>query len=311
MNDDLFAQEIAFAPTIVGAVPAHEALVLGGMGGSALPAMMLAHLWQKKRIDIHRDYGLPAQQLPQTLCVASSYSGNTEETLSFAGEALKRGAPLAALTSGGALLKLAQEKNIPHVVLPAGMQPRDAVLAATKALAALAGAHEVIDELNATAGAPGAAHAQAGAVAEALKDAIPLVYASQRNEALAYVSKITYNETAKVPAFCNVFPELNHNEMQGLDPLGGTAPLLRPLSILMLRDPQDEPRVLKRMEVFETLMRERHARVMSVMLPEGSDAYKCIWAWQLARQAAHLLAAHYGVEADGVPLVEEFKKRLA
>lgn len=311
MSDSLLAREIAFSPVVEGVVPAHGRLVCGGVGGSALPAMILSRLRESQPVELHRDYGLPDTLPENALYVALSYSGNTEETLSFANAALGKSLPLAIITSGGALAALAREKKLPHVLLQTGMQPRDAILSATKALATLTEATDVTALLNACTNCEDDARPHAGALVEALKDAIPVIYSSRRNHVLSYLQKITFNETAKVPAFSNVFPELNHNEMQGLDPLGGTAPLLTPLSLLILRDPTDNPRVTRRMAVFEELLRERGARIRTVTLPEGNDAYRLVWAWQLARIAAHGLAEHYGVEADAVPLVEEFKKRLS
>ena len=118
--------------------PEIENIVLAGMGGSAL-ATLVALVWPGFSLpfEIVRNYSLPAYVSPKTLFIASSYSGNTEETISALDEAEKRGAVIAVIASGGKLVERARAKNYPLLVLPAGLQPRHAVFFSLKALLTL------------------------------------------------------------------------------------------------------------------------------------------------------------------------------
>src|SRR5207245_1081906 len=110
--------------------PRPTLVVLVGMGGSAAGAELIAGC-AAERLDVpivvHRGYGLPPTAGKQTLVVASSYSGDTEEVLSAAEAALKRAVPMVALTAGGRLGALAASHGLPRVTLPEGLMPRMAL----------------------------------------------------------------------------------------------------------------------------------------------------------------------------------------
>ncbi len=115
-------------PPVLSRTP--QQIVISGMGGSAIGGDMVRALTLAESpipIIIHRDYGLPAFCGPQTLVVASSYSGSTEETLSAAEEAHRRGAPLLAVTTGGTLARRAQEWKAGLLIFDYPAQPREAL----------------------------------------------------------------------------------------------------------------------------------------------------------------------------------------
>ena len=123
-------------------------VVVAGMGGSGLAAGM-AKDWLNLPIplDTVKSYNLPAYVGKETLVIASSYSGNTEETLSATREALERGATVAAIANGGELIELAKKHELVHVQLKTGIQPRMAVFANLVALLTLLEAYGVSDRL--------------------------------------------------------------------------------------------------------------------------------------------------------------------
>src|SRR3989344_3825489 len=124
-----FPEQFAFEPEVKNAnkLKPFESLVIGGMGGSGLIAGILRALKPELDIAAHHDYGLPAylEDADKRLFIAISYSGNTEETLSFFEEATKKRLNVAVIAVGGKFLQLAQEKGVPFVQLPdTGIQPR-------------------------------------------------------------------------------------------------------------------------------------------------------------------------------------------
>ena len=106
-------------------------VVVAGMGGSALAALLVKS-WLKAELsvpfEVVRTYDLPGYVDSSTLVVASSYSGNTEETLSSLEDARSRGAQVAVIAAGGALIEVADREDITHVQLPSHLQPRMAVI---------------------------------------------------------------------------------------------------------------------------------------------------------------------------------------
>lgn len=305
MTRDALIAQLSWVPEAEGAIPPpRTSIVVGGMGGSALPAHAARFLENSFPVSVHSDYDLPERASADALYVAVSYSGNTAETLSFAKAAHERGFPLAVVASGGALADFAREVGAPLVVVPGGVPPRDALFFLLRALLFIASEDELLAALVAAK-----TEADGGTLADALAGGLPLFYASRKNGFLAHVAKVHLNETAKMPAYANVFPELNHNEMESFDRFAPEA-----IAVLarfaLLRDANDDPRIVRRMDVFTELMHERGRSVTEVALQGTTRADLLVHGWLTAVLAASALAQNRGVEPDAVPLVEDFKKRL-
>ena len=309
-------EQFAYTPNVeyADALPKTPVrVVVGGMGGSHLPAGIVRAALPDLPIIIHHNYGLPnagAVSRGGTLFVAVSFSGNTEETLDFAHAALDAGLPLAIATSGGALLELAKERGVPHVAVPKGpegFQPRMAVGYLSVALLALLGKEKERAALAAAASAaPSSVEAEGRALGAFLADGIPLIYSSAANRGFAYYLKALLNETPKLAAFINEFPEINHNEMLGVL----KSRELPELRFVFLRDGTDYPRTAKRMQVFAELVAEAGAQSRDVALPE--NPYEKIAHFvMLANWAAAEASAKRGVDPFDIDLVEDFKKRMA
>src|SRR3989344_2719073 len=165
---------------------------------------------------LHDDYHLPIKSEGKTLYVAVSYSCNTAETLSFVKEALEKQYPLVAITSGGVLLDWAVKKTVPHVLIPFGFEPRNAVLMMLKALLYIISREDLFPETKRGSIDIQKAFEHGKEIGEKFEKKIPLIYSSRSNYTLSYIWKIMLNETGKIPAFANYFPELTHNEAQGI-----------------------------------------------------------------------------------------------
>lgn len=217
-------------PALAG-TPAH--LVLAGMGGSAIGGDLLAAvLGPRLRIPVAvvRDSSLPPYVNSRSVVVATSYSGETEETLAVAQQAVRTGATLVVVAGGGRLAELGSREG--HVIrVPPAVAPRAAlgylmtpVLAAVErwgltdgAAAEVEEAVRVLGEVVREAG-PGVPTPEnpAKRLAESLADRFPLVYAgSPAVEPAARRWKCQINENSKMLAAWNVFPELTHNETVG------------------------------------------------------------------------------------------------
>src|SRR5437867_9240452 len=129
-KQDRDAWAIASKATIAPAYSDVRNITVAGMGGSAIGGDFAAALLAdelKVPMTVHRDYGLPAYIGRDSLVIASSYSGNTEETLASFEQARKRGAKVLVLTTGGKLAELARASSFPVVTFSYKAQPRAAL----------------------------------------------------------------------------------------------------------------------------------------------------------------------------------------
>ncbi len=319
-----FPKQFAWEPKIENEDLLHtySKFVVAGMGGSSL-AGDLMKVWNPLLdLTVHRDYGLPETCLPsgmvaeadlnRTLVIASSYSGNTEETLNALDTAIEFGLAVAVIAAGGKLLAKAKELGLPYVELPAdGIQPRMATGFSLRALLALLGMDEALKEITSLTKLNIKPFEIAGKkLAGKLSGKIPVIYSSRANLPVAYNWKIKFNETAKIPAFANRFPELNHNEMTGFDSAPKAKTLSEKFHFIFLRDSEDHERIQKRMEITAKLYRDRGLPVEEIEMTGGNVWEKIFSSTLLADWSAYYLAAAYGADPDAVPLVEEFKKML-
>ncbi len=290
--------------------------IVGGMGGSNLATRLALIAKPELDLVIHQDYGLPrlsSKRFEEALCIASSFSGNTEEAIDFAEQALKKNLPLAVIAKGGKLLEFAKKHSLPHVVLPpTTIQPRSGLGFQIVALATLIGNEKLVQELSKLASLlrPSELEDRGEALADTLRTRVPVICSSLRNSAVAYNWKIKFNETGKIPSFYNVFPELNHNEMTGFDVIGTTESLSHKFHFIFLTDSADQPQIQKRMKITKTLYENRGLSVVKVPFQGKTPLERIFSSLLIADWTALHLSRIYGTEAEQVPMVEEFKKLI-
>lgn len=312
-----FPRQFAYEPQIENEqyIIHKNKFILAGMGGSALAASVVKRIRPSFDIIVHRDYGLPHfRDLHDRLVVASSYSGNTEETISAFQEALEKRLASLAIGTGGVLIELAKKHKAPYIVFPdTGIQPRSALGFSALAFCRAMGDDELLQEIK-TIGIelePPVFESMGKELALRLQNRVPLIYTSNQNRAIAYNWKIKLNETGKIPAFCNVIPELNHNEMNGFDGGKATEGITRAFYCILIKDKNDHQRVQKRMEILEKLYKERGIST-EVLTIDGKTPTEALFnSLLLADWAALYTAENYGLEAEQVPMIEEFKKMTA
>lgn len=290
-------------------------LIVAGMGGSHLAADLIQAWRPDLNVIVWSNYGLPPlapKELKERLIVASSYSGNTEETIDAFELAIKKKLNVAAVASGGKLITMAHMLKVSHIVVPSHMQPRMALGYSLKAILKLMGEKHALADLSRLAETlhPSRREEEGKKLARRLKGSVPVIYSSFRNRSIAYNWKIKLNETGKIPAFYNVLPETNHNEMTGFDVKRSTARLSRKFHFLFLVDKEDHPRIIKRMNVMWKIFTKRGFRA-EVLPLRGKNVWEKIFAsLNLADWTAYYTAKLYNVEPEEVPMVEEFKKLI-
>lgn len=291
--------------------------VVCGMGGSNLAGDLLEIVSPETDIYSHRDYGLPPwsdARLKESLVILSSYSGTTEETLSSYWAAKPKGISLAMISAGWRLLEIAKHDKLPHIEIPdTKIQPRMATGFNFLALLALMRKKKELADARMLAGLlKPVEYEEAGrALAKKIHEKVPIIYASRRNRGISYNWKIKFNETGKIPAFANVLPELNHNEMTGFDVTDKTRPLSENFHFIFLRDSTDSEKIQKRMDVLGKLYRDRGLLIEEIEMKGDSPYLKIFSSLILADWTALYTGESYGVETEQVPMVVEFKKAIS
>jgi len=312
------AKQFAYEPEIqnVDAFKPAENIVVNGMGGSHLAADIIGMVQPVRDFHVVSDYGMSVfseERMRDHLFIASSYSGNTEEAISFAHSVHEHRLNLAIIAVKGELIDFAIQNHIAYVQLPdTGIQPRSALGFSLLGLARLINdevllkdIHHLGDVLN-----PSAWEKQGTELAGVLKDSVPVIYASSRNRTIAYNWKIKCNETGKIPAFYNVFPELNHNEMNGFDVQTSNRHLSEQFHFLFITDDTGDSRIEKRMHITKKLYTDRKLAVTEVPLEGQAHLERTFNSLLLADWTALAIAEQYGTESEEVPMVEEFKKLI-
>ncbi|MEK7608398.1 MAG: SIS domain-containing protein [Patescibacteria group bacterium] len=315
---DLFNEQFAFRPKIMNRAKLRRKprVIVCGMGGSHWAADLIKIIRPDVDLLIWNSYGLPklpARELRNRFIIVSSYSGNTEEPLSSFDEAKRNGFPLAAVAVGGALLARAKKYRVPYVELPNySIQPRMALGISFMALLTLMGDAKMLREAHKLRKLlrPRSYRAGGFALAKKLAGRVPLIYGSQEFYALPYIWKIKINETGKFPAFANMLPELNHNEMTGFDMGKSAKKLARVFHALILAYGKDDPRIIRRGKVLQKLYRARGIKTDIVPVKGRTLLHAIFASLLLAEWTAYALAIKYGAEPEQVPMVEEFKKHI-
>ena len=295
-----------------------DEIIMAGMGGSGHPGDLLNALeLPTSPLRVHRGYGLPKIYGSKPLVIISTYSGNTEESLSAYQEAKKAGYSLLANTAGGTLAEWAKQDTVPLVKIDfPGMQPRHTLFASFTGLAvALAHsglAKDISSDLQQVAESLKTSlptlEEPAKELAQKLKNTIPIYTSSNVLSFAAKNFKIQTNENTKAPAFWNEFPELNHNEMVGFE---GPAKKTATFHVVMLQDNDDNPRTKARMTVTKELYEQWGIEVSTFTVLGTSLIEKMFYAVAFGLWTTYYLAEAYGVDPVPVAGVENFKKRLA
>ncbi|MDQ3662534.1 MAG: bifunctional phosphoglucose/phosphomannose isomerase, partial [Actinomycetota bacterium] len=259
-----------------------ESVVVLGMGGSGVSGDVLQAVVEPRLpvpLRTIKSYGpLPEWVGRNSLVLAVSYSGSTEETVAGLDEALSRGCRIVAVSSGGPLADRASAEGFAHVPIPQGRQPRASLgyltlplLAVLAKVGLVPDMHEDVDDAVAVLSdiasrchrKQGTSDNPAKALAGKLEGRVPIVYGGHGLGAVAaYRFKCDLNEYAKTPAFAGALPELDHNEIVGWK---GLSKLTSENFInVLLIDPKEHPRVALRFEITRGLISEALPSVCEV-----------------------------------------------
>ncbi len=244
-------------------------IIITGLGGSAIGGDLLRSYLQyeiKLPVQVNRNYYIPAYADEHTLVVCSSYSGDTEETISAYNDAKSKGCKIACISAGGKMTIMAENDGNYVVKVPRGYQPRCALafsfitmlMLFVKLKLVSEREHDItrlidlMKERSMVYSAFDSGTNSAVNIAEHLHGKIPIIYSS--NDLLDIVNlrwRGQFAENSKTLAFGNYFPELNHNEIVGWQE---NSDFLRNFAVIYLLDREDNPRIVKRQKITKEIL---------------------------------------------------------
>jgi glucose/mannose-6-phosphate isomerase len=337
-----FAREAGVDRVAEGGRP--RAVVVCGMGGSGIAGDVLAAVagsGSPVPVITHRGYGLPAWVGAGDLVIAVSCTGSTEETLSALEEAVRRGCPLLVVGADGSPVhELALRGRAVFVPVAQGRQPRASVWSLSTPLVlaghalGLCSAPDDVVEATAVALEDVALRCRpdaeelvnpAKALATHLAGAVPMVWGTSPLAGVAaYRLACQINENSKAPAVHGVLPEANHNQVVAFDgPFAGGSSgddLFRDragdvdtgrLALVLLRDNEEHPQVVRRADVSTGLAEDRGIPV-HVLRTEGRSSFE-----RLARlvctgdYASTYLGIASGIDPTPVAAISSLKAAIA
>ncbi len=313
--------------------PTSDQYVILGLGGSAIGGDLARSYCAATKgadhlqISVSRTYSLPGNVGESTNVVASSYSGDTEETLSAYEQARKRTKNMLVISTGGQITKRATKNGFPVIGIPKGLQPRCALgysffpllmslmkhptvgTAARKAT--IAGMKEVVELLDAQSSTYAQANSKNTALnlAKKLVGTAPVIYsAADRMDAVNLRWRGQIQENAKNVAFGHVLPEMNHNEINGWSYPRDTK---QHFSIVLLRDADDHQRVSIRFDALKDILKKQ-VKGLHEIRPEGKTLLgRMFSAIYLGDWVSYYMAMLNNVDPTPVPVIMKLKALLA
>jgi len=302
-------------------------IILTGMGGSAIGGdLARSYLTYELKVPftVCRNYLLPEYVNDKSLVFISSYSGETEETLSAFQDAKRRKARIIAITSGGTLLQECNRDGLPFILIPKGFPPRAAlgysftpILVALSRLGVIQDKIEELEETSKFLEKKRAEYAldkkksrnPAKNLAANLYGKLPIIYTSvDYFDAVGYRWKGQFGENSKILSYNNYFPEFNHNELVGWKVLDQ---IRDKLIVVILKDKEDHPRIKIRMQIVKNIIQKKKVKIIELE-SQGENLLSRVFSLiQLGDFASFYLAILNQVDPTPVEVIDYLKKELA
>ncbi len=295
-----------------------RAVHISGLGGSAIGGNFVQDFVRNGcpvPVVVSKGYSIPGWVGKNTLAIFSSYSGNTEETLSALEQAIPTGAKIVCIASGGKLIELAKKHGFDFVQVPGGWpSPRAcmgfsiaAQLCVFKKLRLIG--PQVLKDFKAAARLlkkeQKSIEKRARQIAQFLDGKTPVIYVTDRMEAAAVRLRQQLNENSKILCWHHVVPEMNHNELVGWrteDPS---------LAVIFLRNHDDLPRNQARIDLNKEIIGHLTGSLIEVFSNGGSLVEQAFYFTHLGDWVSCFLAELRGVDPVEIRVIDYLKDELA
>jgi len=292
-------------------------VLLSGLGGSGIGGTIVQDYMNDKLsipFAVNKNYAIPKSVQKNTLFIACSYSGNTEETIQAVQEAKKRKAIIVCITSGGLLADFAKKNKYPCIVIPAGMPPRACLgYSLVQILYILYYANllnvsfekELLSAIELVKKETKAIQKQAQTIASKLLNKLIAIYSVVGNEGLAIRFRQQLNENSKVLTWHNITPEMTHNEIVGWKTAHDE------LAIILCSNASDYERNIERMRILKTVIKKYSNNIIEIKTKGENFWERSFYFIHLTDWVSVFLADLNGADAIEVKVIDFLKGTMA
>ena len=291
-------------------------ILVSGLGGSGIGANLVSQIVSDKiqiPFLVNKDYSLPEFVNENSLIIISSYSGNTEETISAMNQAIKKNAKIVCITSGGKVLETAKQNGFDYIQIPGGMPPRTCI------------AYSFIQQLYILKGMKLLKHPfeeqlqkaialldkeeeniklTAKNIAKQIFNKLPVIYVCSGMESVALRLRQQLNENAKMLATHHVIPEMNHNELVGWRTKNEN------IAVLILRNEDDFIRNQQRIEICKEIISGYTSTIIQIYSQGNSFIEKALYQIHIGDWISYFCAENRKMDATEVNVIDRLKGEL-
>jgi glucose/mannose-6-phosphate isomerase len=298
-------------------LPVHKVYV-AGMGGSGIGANFVQEFIREEctvPYSVGKGYTIPKFVDENTVAICSSYSGNTEETLIAYEQMLGTGAKIIIISSGGKLIEEAKKRNLDYIQVPGDWPSPRACLGfsvvqqlyvmyrlgfiSDKFIKELKSAIDLIkfdqDDIKASA----------KKVADRIYDKVPIIYTTDRSEAVAVRLRQQINENAKMLCWHNIVPEMNHNE------LVGWTEKHEDMAVIYLRNQDDYKRNQIRIKINQEIIAKYTDTIIDIYSKGNSLIEKSIYLVNFGDWISWYMSVLKGADSIEVNVIDYLKSELS
>jgi glucose/mannose-6-phosphate isomerase len=292
-------------------------IVISGLGGSGIGGTILSNVLRDDiavPIIVNKEYQIPAFVNENSLVIISSYSGNTEETLSALMQAFKKDAQIVCITSGGLVQEYAETNDIDFINIDGGSPPRAAfgqsfvqLLYIMFHLGLLQDGFKqyLSDAIALLDSEEESIKTQAKEIAQKLNNKIPVIYSDAKFEGVSIRFRQQINENSKMLCWHHVVPEMNHNELVGWRERNEN------IAVVFIRNNKDFERNQERMEFTKEVVKQYASDVVEIYSKGDYDLIRTMYLIHVTDWVSFFLAELKGVDAVEVDIIGKLKSKLA
>lgn len=292
-------------------------IIVTGLGGSGIGGTILSELIQDEcsiPVLVNKDYFLPAYVNSNTLVIISSYSGNTEETVSAMKQAITKKAQVVCITSGGKIKELADQNNFDTIIIPGGKPPRSCIgyslvqllkviefneFVKTNLLAQVETSITLLNKENTSI------KNEAMTIAKLLVDKLTVIYSLGTCEGVAVRFRQQINENSKMLCWHHTLPEMNHNELVGWTTKNEN------LAVVTFKTSFDYERTIKRYEICKELFSKYSSSVTDITAKGNSKLEQYLYLINIGDWISCYIADIRNIDPIEVDVITNLKNELA
>lgn len=297
-----------------------SSIVFCGLGGSAISGDLLSNYLTGELsipFNVTRGYDLPSSVSKDTLVIISSYSGNTEETISCFEQALKKNSKIVVISSGGKIGDIADENKIPTIKIAEGFQPRHALgLSFFSLLKIMQGlgfcnenqnVKEIIDLWKKRGSEYSKENNYPIQIAEQLVGFIPVIYSAEFLSSVGYRFKCQLNENAKLHSFHHTLPEMNHNEIIGWESFKEKQFAAK---VIYLIDKEFHQQNKKRFDILKNMLAEQSIDIITLTSSEKNKKVRIMDLIFLADWISFYVSVLRGYDPSEIDFIYRMKQQI-